>query len=280
MNGYIILRDIPKRAVQLDLSVYGIQGGFRGFALVPPGAHYVSVEINGKMSEGFWCYLKPSSAVIKVFDYETETFSDPDPESEERYRTMALSGAMNRVLIPVMKRNAEMSMLWQGLVSFIRGEHFPLTLHDETPIATPLGLSPEELSGWFLTTHRSRFEQAFHDTHGGNSESLLAEFQYAFALFTVQKMHEQAFNRWRYLLQAFYHAGERSIDSAPEVFNPFGKFLIEQLKCVPKDWFDSNNKIFYGVNNMIEDMIDTGNKSLKENAKMLSNHLKSCGISI
>ncbi|MHA1684395.1 MAG: hypothetical protein ACTSUE_25890, partial [Promethearchaeota archaeon] len=41
--GYIILRDIPKKEVQLDLALYKIQGGFRGFALVPPGLHFVKV---------------------------------------------------------------------------------------------------------------------------------------------------------------------------------------------------------------------------------------------
>ena len=118
MLGCIILRDIPKQAAQLDLAIYRIQGGFRGFALVPPGTHYVSVEVDGKMNEGFWCYLKPSSVIIKIYDYENETFIDSDPESEERYRMMALSGAMNKALLPVMKQNAELSMKWQKLVSF------------------------------------------------------------------------------------------------------------------------------------------------------------------
>ena len=37
MFGYIILRDIPKYNAQLDLSIYEIKGGFRGFAEIPPG---------------------------------------------------------------------------------------------------------------------------------------------------------------------------------------------------------------------------------------------------
>ena len=52
------------------------------------------------------------------------------------------------------------------------------------------------------------------------------------------------------------------------------EYLMEQLKWVPEDWFDSKNKIFYGVNNMIEDMIDTGEKLLGESAEILGAYLK------
>ncbi len=275
MYGYIILRDIPKKAAQLDLSIYDIQGGFRGFALVPPGLHYISVEVNGKMNEGFWCYLKPSSAVVKMYDYKSKKFIDPDPESEEQYRMMALSGAMNKALIPVMQRNSEMAMMWQKLVSFIKEEFFPLKLNKETPMTPPIELTPVELSEWFLTNHKSRYEQAFNETHKGTPESLLAEFQYSFVLFTLQKPDDQGFNRWIHLLQAFYNAGEKSIDSTPEVFTHLSKILIEQLKCIPNDWFDSSNKIFSGIYNMIEDMIDTENNDLIETARLLENSLKS-----
>ena len=97
MFGYIILRDIPKRAVQLNLSIFEIQGGYRGFAEILPGLHYVSVEMDGEMLDGFWCYVEPSAVVVKVFDYDSLTFQDPDPKSIKQYTQMARSGAMNRV---------------------------------------------------------------------------------------------------------------------------------------------------------------------------------------
>jgi len=278
MYGYIILRDVPKKAAQLDLSIFEVQGGFRGFALVPPGLHYVSVEVSGKMNEGFWCYLKPSSAIVKVYDYEKEIFVDPDEESNEQYQTMALSGAMNRALIPVMQKNGEMAMVWQRLVSYIKEVDFPVVLNKETPPPQPQGLKPGELSDWYLNKFKSRFEQAFYETHKGKIESILAEFQYAFALFTVRGKDDQAFDRWCHLLQAFYHAGEFFIDKESEFFIQLASVLMEQLKWVPEDWFIPRNKIFYGVNNMIEDMIDTGEKLLGESAKILGAFLKEKSI--
>lgn len=274
MYGYIILRDVPKKAAQLDLTIFDIQGGFRGFALVPPGLHYVSIEVSGKMNEGFWCYLKPSSAFIKVFDYEKEIFVDPDEESNEQYQMMALSGAMNRALIPVMQRDGEMAMVWQRLVSYIKEADFPVALNKETPLDQPLGLSPAELSDWYLNDFKSRFEQALYETHKGNIKSLLAEFQYAFALFTVRGKDDTTFDRWSHLLQAFYHAGEFFIEKESEFFILLASVLMEQLKWVPEDWFEPRNKIFYGVNNMIEDMIDTGEKLLGESAEQLGAYLK------
>ncbi|MGC9778693.1 MAG: hypothetical protein HZR80_05575 [Candidatus Heimdallarchaeota archaeon] len=53
MFGYIILRDIPKEEAQLDFSIFEIKGGFRGYAEVEPGIHYVSVKDGDNMSEGF-----------------------------------------------------------------------------------------------------------------------------------------------------------------------------------------------------------------------------------
>ena len=67
MFGYIILRDIPKKLVQLDLIYFPIKGGFRGFAEVSPGPHYVSIEVNEEMHEGFWCWVNTGEAIIKVY---------------------------------------------------------------------------------------------------------------------------------------------------------------------------------------------------------------------
>ena len=191
MYGYIILRDIPKKAAQLDLSIFDIQGGFRGFALVPPGLHYISVEVSGKMNEGFWCYLKPSSAIVKVYDYEKEIFVDPDEESNEQYQMMALSGAMNQALIPVMQRNGEMAMVWQRLGSYIKEVDFPVVLNKETPMPHPLGLSPEELSDKILKLYKS---ENLRKKIGENA------FQFVVRNFNKDKMVEQYQNLYQSIL--------------------------------------------------------------------------------
>ncbi|MHA1384409.1 MAG: AAR2 pre-mRNA splicing protein [Candidatus Helarchaeota archaeon] len=279
MFGYIILRDIPKRAAQLDFSIFEISGGFRGFAEVQPGVHYVSVEADEKMIEGFWCYIQPSGVVVKVYDYKKKQFVDDTPENTKQYSNMALSGSMNQKLIPVMQRNMEMALLWSDMVSYIKKNNFPLKLYSETPITPPDNLSPEEMQDWFLNKQKSRFEQAFFDTHGGNQEKFLAEFQYAYVRSVVRKTDNEAMNRWLHLLQSIYNAGERIINDIPELFPPLVDIIIKQLKLLPDDFFKLDSKVVYGANYFIEDMIDTRIKKIVEKAKEFEKYLESRGIS-
>jgi hypothetical protein len=278
MLGYIILRDIPKDAVQLDLSIYEIQGGFRGFALIPPGVHYVSVQLDGKMHEGFWCYLPPSGVVVQMYDYEQNMFTTDTPENEEYYRELAMSGAMNHALIPVMRRNAEMANLWGKLVSQISSDYFPPTLHSETPMNPPDNLSKDEMELWFLNKHKSRFEQALYDTHNGNGDALLAEFQFAFIRALINPVDNDAQDRWRYLLQAFSHAGERNIESLPELFPPLIDTLIAQLQCLPAAWITSSDSLVSQTKYLAEDLIDTGIKGVAEKGQEFSSFLESKGF--
>jgi len=280
MFGYIILRDIPKSNAQLDLSIFEIKGGFRGFAEVPPGLHYVSVEHGDKMVEGFWCYIKPDGVVIKIYDYSNELFNDDEPENVERYTQMALSGAMNRALIPVMQRNPKMETEWLKLTLHISEEDFPLKLNKEVPMEPPVDLSPEEMSSYFVKEHKSRFEQAFQDTHKSNQDRFLAELELAYVRFIIKNSDEEAFNRWAYLLQAIYHAGERCIEPEPELFISIVEVLMRQFKFVPKDFLTSDSKVVFNISHLIEDMADTGVKSLVEKSKEFATYLESKGVSI
>jgi hypothetical protein len=274
ITGYIILRDIPKQAVQLDLSIYQIRGGFRGFALVLPGIHYISVQDKGEMIEGFWCYLESLGAIIKVYDYEQKKFIAPDQESENRYKIMALSGAMNKALIPVIQRNPKQTLRWQKLTSFLKAEHLNSDLHNEIPMKPPINITPEELNEWYLTKNKSRFELTLLDSHKGNINSLLAEFQLMFIKWLIKKNDEVAFNRWFHLLNAFYNAGETSINSFPNLFSNLADILVEQFNCFPKKLLQNNNRLFKGLSYMIEDMDDTGNLELKKKSQKLKALLK------
>lgn len=258
----------------MDLSIYQIQGGFRGFAQVPSGAHYIAVKDYDNSYKSFWCYLKPSSVIVKILDYEKKEFTDDSQNNEARFTTMALSGVMNHVLIPVIDRNAEMATLWIKLTTHINKSNFPPVLNYEIPMETPLHLSAEELSNWYLHKFKSRFEQAFYDTHNGDPNSFLAEFQYAFIKWIVSKTDEIALERWTPLIQAIYNAGERCIEDNHELFPPLIDTLINQFKCLPDDMFKTNSKITYKAEDLIEDMIDTGNETLKEKADEFSNYLK------
>jgi hypothetical protein len=178
-----------------------------------------------------------------------------------------------------MQRNAKMETEWLKLVSHIKKDNFPISLNKETPMEPPDNLSPEEMSDYYLKTHKSRFEQAFYDTHGGNKESFLAEIQFAFIRSLVHKPDDEALERWFHLLQAIYNAGERSIDAEPELFPLIIDTIIAQFKISPDEWFSSESKVVNRAKYLIEDMIDTGIKNVKEKAQEFAEYLKSRGIS-
>ncbi len=279
MYGYIILRDIPKEAAQLDLSIYEIKGGFRGFAQVPSGAHYATVKVNDEMIDGFWCYSEPSSVVVKVYDYEENKFKDDDPENEEHYSRLALSGAMNKALIHVMVRDAEVATLWTHLVSRIGKENFPPRINSKTPMMPPDNIPPKELNDWYVKIFKSRFEQAFYDTHEGDIFSFMAEFQFVFTNSLIIKSNEVFRSRWLDLLQAIYNAGERSIEATPNFFSEFIDILIPQFKLLPNDWFTKGSKVINKAEYLIEDMIDTKNEMLVNKALTFANYSKSRNVS-
>ena len=278
MFGYIILRDIPKQLVQLDLLCFPIKGGFRGFSEVSSGPHYVSIEVDDEMHEGFWCWVKPGEAIIKVYDYESNTFKDDQPENEVHFKKLATSGAMNRVLIPATLNNFKSASQWTNLTKDIRLDNFPPLLHQEIPMVPPFDLNPDEISDWFVDKFQSRFEQAFNDTHRKNIKSFLEEFEFAFLKYIVRQNDEFALDRWTNLIQAVYNAGERSVESAPDLFIKFLYIVKHQFNLLKNEIFQPNSKLIAGVNRIIEDMHDVGTIELKEHAHAFETYLVDRGL--
>ena len=248
MFGAIVLRDIPKQEVRIDVVTYPIEGGFRGFGMVPPAAwHYVSVKARTH-HVGFWCYLQPKQAIVKIFDYETQQFEDADPDTQAQYADMALSGAMG----PALKAYPETNFgAWYGLVRHIPRENFPPQLHVE-----------DSGSG-------SRFHKALHGTHGGDKAAFLAEFQYAFVSWYVSlpsaAPDEAAFERWRALVLAAYNAGEDAIRESGELFSELIECMLRQFAVMGDKWFAADSFIVSSqANYMVEDMMDCGVPEIAE----------------
>ncbi len=273
MSSYIILRDIPKDAAQLDVTLFEIQGGFRGFALVPPGAHYVSIKDEGKMVAGTWVFAPPGDAVVRVYDPTLHQLLPDTPENDLNYRDLALGGAMNKALIPVMLRDEEFATRWGSIVSHIKAEAFPPALHDESPINPPPGAEGPALEGFFISTFKSRIEQAFLGTHGGNVPAFLAEFEFAFASSLVGPDNEVAWARWRHLLQAIYNAGDRFMTAHPELFIPLVDVIIAQLQYLPEDAFSPESAVSHGAHYLAEDLVDTGIAALVEKGRTFEKFL-------
>ncbi len=266
--------------VQLDFLYFPIQGGFRGFSEVSPGPHYVSVKVDEEMHEGFWCWVKPGEAIIKVYDYDNNVFKDDELENELHFQNLATSGAMNRVLIPFTLNNFKSAALWMKLTTNIREDHFPPMLHQEVPMTLPIDINPDDVSDWYLNEFKSRFEQAFTDTHGNNIQAFMEEFEYSFLKYISHQSDEDALNRWAHLLQAIYSAGERSVEVTPDLFIDFVYVVKNQFDFLKNEDLQPETVFIAGVNKIIEDMRDVGTKELKETAKTFETYLNNRGITV
>lgn len=254
--GAIILRDIPKEQVLIDLNSYPIQGGFRGFSMVPPGLHYVKIK-SGRNYYGFWHFLKPSEVIVKVFDYESNSFVNDSTESTENYRNLALSGNMGTALRPYQH---ESFGAWFGLIQNISENNFP-------PIIYPI----ESGSG-------KRFEMAFKNTHSRNIDSFLSEFQYAFSAWLMssgnEKENAKAYERWKHLLLSLYNAGESIMSEYPSLFSKLTDTIIHQFDTLSLEWFKPDSYIVSQINYLIEDMKDCAKEDLAIKSGELSAYIK------
>ncbi|HEU4322468.1 MAG TPA: hypothetical protein VFS21_04890 [Roseiflexaceae bacterium] len=254
MFGAIILRDIPKEEVRIDIARVQIQGGFRGFSTVPPGVwHYVSVK-DGDVYAGFWCRLEPGTAVVKVFD--GRGFQDDTPENLQRYSQLALGGSMGSAL---GRYPLEMTARWVAMVGKLPAAGFPPALH------------PREDGGG------SRFALAFQGTHGGDERAFLAEFQWAFVSWYLSQAEgradEEAHARWRHLLLACYNAGEHQIRDSGTLFGDLADTLTAQMTLLPDSWFAPDSFLVAQAGYMAEDMQDSGIDLLVEKGRTFAAYL-------
>lgn len=272
MFSTIILRDIPKEIVQIDLLSYEIQGGFRGFHMVPAGLHYVSILANGT-DYGFWLNLPPNEVVIKVFDSTQKQFVDDEPDSANQYRELAASGAMAKTLLPYPQ--AEW-LNWWKLTQHISFEDQLPQLHQETASESPINCSPSEFGDWIQQQHKSRFELAFFETHKGDASAFLAEFQLAFVRWLISSEDNEdveAFTRWQHLLVSIYNAGEYVIAQHPQLFCDLIDTLLVQFNYLPPQMLTPDSFISTNAKYLAEDMIDTDLAALVEKGQEFSNWL-------
>ncbi|MDX2098372.1 MAG: hypothetical protein SFW36_11400 [Leptolyngbyaceae cyanobacterium bins.59] len=272
MSNFILLRDIPKQTVQIDLWRYEVQGGFRGFQSVPSGIHYVEIQA-GELQANFWVAVSGNEVVIRMFDYQQQQFINDTPESEAHYQELALSGAMGKALIAYP--NAEWLAWWQLT------RHIPIApelpqLHHESPMQPPLDLSPADLGDWMQQKYLSRFEQALLTTHQGNTAAFLAEFQFAFVRWLVSTEgveDQEAFRRWQHLLLASYGAGETTIAHYPELFCDLVDTLLAQSNYLPDVLLTPDSFVCSTASHLAEDMIDTDIEALVAQGKRLADWL-------
>lgn len=269
---WIVLRNVPKEKVRIDTEIYEIEGGFRGFKNVIPGLHYVGVQVD-KIYQGFWSYLQPNEVLVKVFNSTLQQF-ESEPETTDHYQKLALAGAMDQMLIPY---NHDSWEIWEKLTNHIDPRVFSPILYEEKSNYAAVNISSEKPSD-LLLKQQSRFEQALFNTHGGNIEAFLSEFQFAFARWYTNIEDVEALNRWRYLLQAIYNAGESGIAKAPELFSSLIDTLLAQFDCLPEDMFTPNSFVTSQASYLAEDMIDSDIEGIVEKGRDFQAYLEERGV--
>jgi hypothetical protein len=275
MAGYIILRDVPKETAQLDLQEYEIAGGFRGFAMVPPGVHFVNVKRDAIMQHGSWCSVENDGVVIRVFDDDRGVFIEDTLENVATYTELARSGAMNRALIPVRANHQAAASTWERLTAHVNLVPFPPAMHDEQPMTPPANVDATRLGDWFESRFKSRFEQAFLGTHGAKVDSFLAEFEFAFLRMLLEQ-DDVATKRWQHLLLAAFNAGEHVMHDSPAVFPPLVDTIMAQVELLPGDFFKPGGLMKQGAY-MAEDLVDTGVALLVSKGKVFGSLLSTRG---
>jgi len=143
MSGYIILLNLPVYNLTIDGTAVETQGGFRGFHSVPPGEHHISITGYSGEELSINFNLISNEVDIRSYDYETKKFELANAETKNRYRTLAVSGAMGIALWPYppsMKNITNPDLIQTifdevGRLKFLLGDRYEISLSDVNMIS-------------------------------------------------------------------------------------------------------------------------------------------------
>jgi len=292
-SGWVVILEVNECNVRLDLTVYEVEAGNHLIVQsVPPGLHYLGEGLLDP-SPGLWFDLQLGEVLVFIFDEDLREYEKASPETIAKYKKLISSGAAIENLETYVRHidvgNYNRWQAWQKLTKHLKLDNIPPTIHPDEAIEPPANLSLEERGNW-LRNQPTRFEQALFNTHQGNTDALLAEFEYVFINQFVNPTDSIALKRWNSLVQAFYNAGERGITKVPAFFISLVDLLIVQFALT----FDAKLKPGYvaicgianrvkidlvsGAEYLIEDMIDSEIEGVVEKGQEFAAYLKQRGI--
>lgn len=252
----ILLRNLPKSEVRMDLMQYRIEGTFRGFREVPStNPHYVSVKV-GDAFTGFWCYGEAGDVLVKTFDQEGRAWRDETPKKAARYREMASDGGLDDFLMPYDQTTFT---AWHALTHKLPRETFPPNLYPAPNEDHPEGLDDAELRKWVEARNRQRLQTTFYEQHEANISGFLAEMQFSFLRWLVEG-EESGFARWGYLLQTLYHAELSEISEHPNLFAGLVDVIIPHFEFLPTLAFTAGGMARFASGMLAENMRAIGGK--------------------
>ena len=236
----LVLLELPPGVISLDLLQLPLEEGQRGFREVPAGVHRVALTTaEAGVEAATWIRFGPGEVAVRAL--VGGQLLPVDPELEGHLQSQAASGGLDEHLRPFPRH-----FPWLALTEPFEGRGFPPPLHPSRG------------------GHRlSRLEHAWHETHQGEGESLLAEFAWSFLRFLLDD-DEPALERYNHLVQALYHAGEDLPQRDPELFVRLVDLTIAQQRLLPRDQLARNSVLVFGSHYLSEDLIDTGRPALVE----------------
>lgn len=232
----ILLRDIPRQQVLLDVMEYPVEGGFRGFQNVLRGWHHIEVRsgatrLRGEVvidSDGGTTILEPQGDRLVLVD---------DPERAQ----LASSGAMDRALIDAARSSPAVWRAWFDATGMVR-------------LPRPSG--PPPITG---AASRARNFLAAH----ADDNAALAGAQAAFAALIAGD--PGAIEALQSLWNAFANAGS-AVRERPAFFAHLGRALAATLTVAP-----SLAPVAQAVSlkQLAEDLVDDGGPEAAEPAALL-----------
>lgn len=247
MSGWIVVPNVSKYGyVGLDESCYYHRDeaiDLLGFQVVPPGLHNIQLSLSKheEAKDGCWLELQPGEVIVKVFNYDQQKFEDATDETTSRYQHLARSGELSQTLKPYIRhsddahfKNEDLWLIWQQLTKYLDLQNFPLTIHPFEVRDSPANFSSDKQEN-LLQHQKTHFEQALFDTHQGNINAFLAEFQYAFLDHHLFSDRYQSIKRWNDLVKAIYTPGKQQVAKTPTLFINLVATLIAQLKSCDDD---------------------------------------------
>lgn len=237
MKNNIILKDIPKDTIQIDIWPFEIRGGFRGFQQVPNGLHYISARFKNKYP-GIWCFIEDST-IVKIFNSETAQFNDVDTETTKHFQQMADGGFMDKNLI-IYPKNAQLQ--WFRLTSHITSKNYN-QFKD---------LNPPSLCSNI------------------NNQQIIAAYQMAFLRVIVchpKFLDPYDMQIWKEWILAFYNAEKTIIDIRVELFITIIDLLILHQKLIEKVYDSELIFIRKRAKKFVNKLLAIGDSKLSQKAK-------------
>lgn len=216
-----------------------------GFWDVPPGLHYVSITTQNH-THSFWCYIRSEQILVKFFSQINQEFRDREPEVATDYEKQLALGLLTEE--ELIRYNYKRSGSWLKLICNITPKYFPVTLH-----ISPQGQSPS-------VPFSPEWEKEILETHQGDFKSFIVELQFAFLRWYVSDLDNptpdvEAFNRWKYLVEATCNADMSSLAKAPELVNVVASNLTLQFESLDDSLLPFNDPLIAAARRLQEKML-------------------------